>query len=187
MDIYDNLIFKDIGNMINSHVQTLILEQIHNLYKIFKGYADIKNNNISEYCFLVLWRRNFYRPRTKFAKVVFTGVCLSIGGYLPSPPIRHHTGQIPPPDRSPGQTPPTGYYGIRSTSGRYASHWNVFLLHNCPVKITISGIVQVPENATVSQPTNWSYKMPESRPRGWKATQSVLWRIVQLKRGQAFH
>ena len=54
MDIYHNFIFKDIGNMINSHVQTLILEKIRNLCKIFKGYADVKNNNISEYCFLVL-------------------------------------------------------------------------------------------------------------------------------------
>ena len=30
-----------------------------------------------------------------------------------------------------GRPPPIGYYGIRSTSGRYASYWNVFLSYNC--------------------------------------------------------
>ena len=29
-----------------------------------------------------------------------------------------------------GQTPHIGYYGIRSTSGRYASYWNAFLFIN---------------------------------------------------------
>ena len=32
--------------------------------------------------------------------------------------------QTPPQDQS--QAPPTRYYGIRSTSGRYASYWNAF-------------------------------------------------------------
>ena len=39
---------------------------------------------------------------------------------------RHPPGQTPP-----GQTPPcTVHAGIRSTSGRYASHWNAFLFPN---------------------------------------------------------
>ena len=68
---------------------------------------------------------------------VFTGVCLSTGG----------CGRPSWADTPPGLTPPvlcmlgythtcpvhavihipSGYYGIRSTSGRYASHWNAFL------------------------------------------------------------
>ena len=86
---------------------------------------------------------------------VFTGVCLSTGGCLPhcmlgyTPPWQttpgqtHPNGQTPlgrhPIDRhplpwadtpSPGQTPPyTVHAGIRSTSGRYASHWNAFLFN----------------------------------------------------------
>ena len=57
----------------------------------------------------------FYRPQTK---VMFSQasvcprwgrVCLWSGGDLP-------------------HTPPRGYCGIRSTSGRYASHWNAFSL-----------------------------------------------------------
>ena len=61
----------------------------------------------------------FYHPQTK---VMFSrasvcprgGVCLPlVGGGLPHPRA---------------DTPPGGYYGIRSTSGRYASHWNAFSL-----------------------------------------------------------
>ena len=45
------------------------------------------------------------------------------------------TGKPPPPDRYPARqvhpqtgTPPAMHAGIRSTSGRYASYWNAFLL-----------------------------------------------------------
>ena len=81
---------------------------------------------------------------------VFTGVCLSTGGCLPlvlggclphtlpPPPLGRH----PPPGQTPpGQTPLLGKHphlgrpppcpvhaGIQSTSGKYASHWNAFLL-----------------------------------------------------------
>ena len=53
-----------------------------------------------------------------------------------TPPGRHPPGQTPsrqiPPSRHPlGRHPPgrhpRGYYGIQSTSVRYASHWNTFL------------------------------------------------------------
>ena len=49
--------------------------------------------------------------------ILFTG-----GGGLPpwESASRGLVGQNPP--------PPIGYYGIRSTSGRYASYWNAFLL-----------------------------------------------------------
>ena len=65
---------------------------------------------------------------------VFTGVCLSTGGWLPSMRHRSHSqGVYPPPpesrhpphgDRSPGCRHPPG---IRSTSGLYASYWNANL------------------------------------------------------------
>ena len=73
---------------------------------------------------------------------VFTGVSLSTGGgggrHPPGrhplgrhPPGRHPPGQTPPGQTPPRQTPPCPVHaGIRSTSGRYASHWNAFLL-NC--------------------------------------------------------
>ena len=53
-------------------------------------------------------------------------------------PLSRHTplGRQPPWADTPGHTrpgqtppPPAGYYGIRSTSGRYASYWNVFLFN----------------------------------------------------------
>ena len=72
---------------------------------------------------------------------VFTGVCLSVHRGVPTPlhagihPLGRHppSGQTPlrqtPPTPSSGQThPPRAVHtGIRSTSGQYASHWNVFL------------------------------------------------------------
>ena len=67
---------------------------------------------------------------------VFTGVCLSTGGCLPHTPLgRNPRGQTPPVGRHlradtplADTPPPGGYYGIRSRSGRYASHCNAFLL-----------------------------------------------------------
>ena len=42
-------------------------------------------------------------------------------------PLDAHTA---PPGRRPrADTPPPGYYGIRSTSGWYASFWNEYLFH----------------------------------------------------------
>ena len=53
---------------------------------------------------------------------VFTGVCLFKGvGTHPQGWICPGGGYSPPPQYM-------GYYGIRSTSGRYASYWNAFLL-----------------------------------------------------------
>ena len=93
----------------------------------------------------------FYRPQTKviflhLSVILFTGESTwagtPLGRYTSSPP-----GQVPPrqvhplagtPPRQvhpPGQihtpqagTPPMVHAGIRSTSGRYASYWNAFLL-----------------------------------------------------------
>ena len=50
------------------------------------------------------------------------GVCQ--GGVCPGGLLDQR--QTPPQRR--GRSPPRGYYGIRSTSGRYASHWKAFLL-----------------------------------------------------------
>ena len=64
---------------------------------------------------------------------VFTGVCLSTGGCLPRCLWADTPRQTPPghPPLLPSacwDTPPcTVHAGIRSTSGRYASHWNAFL------------------------------------------------------------
>ena len=40
------------------------------------------------------------------------------------------------------QTPPIGYYGIWSTSGRYASYWNAFLFNNASM-LCISDSLEV--------------------------------------------
>ena len=71
---------------------------------------------------------------------VFTRVCDSVHrvrvpGQVP-PPGMYTPGQVPPhrhtplADTPPGQvhTSPAMHAGIRSTSGRYASYWNAFLL-----------------------------------------------------------
>ena len=70
---------------------------------------------------------------------VFTRVCLSTGGgstWAGTPLLGRYTpGQVPPRAGTPsGQVHPLGRYtpttvhaGIRSISGRYASHWNAFL------------------------------------------------------------
>ena len=67
---------------------------------------------------------------------IFTGVCLSTGGVCLSacwdipPGSRHPPDQTPPGADTPSeQTPPQeADSSIRSTSGRYASYWNAFLL-----------------------------------------------------------
>ena len=111
----------------------------------------------------------YYRPQTKFAKVMFSQVSVCpqggvppgqvhpLGRYTPqgrdtpwagTPPRQVHPPgrytplagtpprQVQPPGRYPWQVHPPGqvhppttvHAGIRSTSGRYASHWNAFLL-----------------------------------------------------------
>ena len=71
------------------------------------------------------------RKRSLAQGNVFTRVCHSVHGEcLPSMYYRSYdqgglylgVGQIPP-----GDTWPMGYYGIWSTSGRYAIYWNTFL------------------------------------------------------------
>ena len=77
------------------------------------------------------------------AKVMFlqVSVILLIGGAAPRPPTPTPPTTTPTPGQTsprsdlplnqtpPGQTPPPeADSGIRSTSGRYASYWNAFLL-----------------------------------------------------------
>ena len=94
---------------------------------------------------------HFYRPQRSCGQGnVFTGVCLSTGGRvsasvhagMPYPPGTRETplgpGRPPPgPGRppgtrqtpsGPGRPPREADSSIRSTSGRYASYWNTFLL-----------------------------------------------------------
>ena len=96
---------------------------------------------------------NIYRPQTKFAKVMFSQVsvcprgrgCLPhcMLGYIPqdqrqTPPQEpeadtppgtrgRHPPAGPPGRHPPVQTHPSVHAGTRSTSGRYASHWNASL------------------------------------------------------------
>ena len=96
------------------------------------------------------WRRtfNYYRPQTKFAKVMFLHMSVCPRGEVSTPlhagihqpplgrntplgrqPLgRHPLGRHPRADTPPGQTPPsTMHGGIGSRSGRYASHLNAIL------------------------------------------------------------
>ena len=82
-------------------------------------------------------RQYYYRPQTKFAKVMFLHLSVSHSvdgggawGY-PPPPGQvhpHPPGQIHPRAGTPSLAPLyTVHAGIRSTSGQYASHWNAIL------------------------------------------------------------
>ena len=79
--------------------------------------------------FTVLIRFHIYRPQTKFAKVMFLQVSVCPWGEY----LGRYTPQAGTPPR---QVHPLGRYtpqatvhaGIWSTSRRYASHWNAFLL-----------------------------------------------------------
>ena len=87
---------------------------------------------------------DFYRPQTKFAKVVFLHVSVCARGVCPIAcwdisPLGRQTptpmGRTPWADTPPAHTHPLGRHtpscavhaGIRSTSRRYASHWNAIL------------------------------------------------------------
>ena len=79
-------------------------------------------------CAINYWGRGqcYYRPQTKFAKVMFSQASVSHpvqgGGVVSAQRNAGIHSRHPP-----GQTPHK-HYGIRSTSGRYASYWNAFLL-----------------------------------------------------------
>ena len=140
--------------------------------------ASVSVNTPLQYNLLLMETIHYYRPQTKFAKVMFLQVPVCPGGGLPGqvPPGRYTPpGQVHPPlppgRYTPGRyTPPVGtpptrqvhpwqvqpltrqvhplagttshptgtppgqvhrpakvHAGIRSTSGRYASHWYAFL------------------------------------------------------------
>ena len=93
-----------------------------------------------------------------------------------------HAGIHAPPPRQtpPGQTPPCPVHaGIRSTSGRYASHWNAFLVNDVvsqwltfitlisiscerhPVKISLSKVGLVMCGVQIA-PTSRFYKCAKS-------------------------
>ena len=55
-----------------------------------------------------------------------------------------------------GQTPPIGYYGIQSTSGRYASYWNAFLF-----KIKLVAYLQLMNANSVSAGRKMDHKTIE--------------------------
>ena len=73
-------------------------------------------------------RTYYYRPQTKFAKVMFytcLSFCSQVGVYMrggfASRWVCIQGGLADP--------LPIGYYRIRSTSGRYASYWNAFFFY----------------------------------------------------------
>ena len=99
--------------------------------------------------------RYFYRPQTKFAKVMFLHVCVCPHGggtWAGTPRTRYTPPRASTPPLRPGKPPwagtpagtrytlrqvhpragtPSGSsacWEIRATSGRYASYWNAFLL-----------------------------------------------------------
>ena len=100
-------------------------------------------------CFICLFERLLLPANEVWSKVIFlqASVCHSVHRvglpHLPPPPPTHRQTPLPDADPHwmqspmdadpPGCRPPppakryTGYYGIRSTSGRYASYWNAFL------------------------------------------------------------
>ena len=106
----------------------------------------------------------YYRPQTKFAKVMFLQVSVCPQGGVPGqvihpipwqvhpPPPGRYTPwagtppaprQVHPPTGTPTHPPPaTVHAGILSTSGRYASHWNAFSLlfkgSQCTFKVNIT-------------------------------------------------
>ena len=91
----------------------------------------------------------YYRPQTKFAKVMFSQVSASgLRGWgwivMQTPSLGRH-----PPGRPPRQTHPLAntpcamYAGIWSTSGRYTSHWNTFL---CWISLTSTEFKTISQN-----------------------------------------
>ena len=127
-----------------------------NVYSSIKVSVSRWEMNSVSFIYVLSYHCNFYRPQTKFAKVMFSqvsvcpqrGVCpiaywdtLPPGqtppgtrGRQPPPQTRDRRPQEPEADTPPGLTPPpTGnlpcavHAGIRSTSGWYASRWNAFL------------------------------------------------------------
>ena len=83
-----------------------------------------------------------YRPQRSCGQGnIFTPVCHSVhrGGALPQCMLgyQHPPDHTPPP---PEQTPPPpreADSSIRSTSGRYASYWNAFLLYICFITLMV--------------------------------------------------
>ena len=82
---------------------------------------------------------SFYRPQRSCVKVMF--LHLSVSHSI-------HRGWSPWADTPLGQTPPcTVHAGIRSTSGRYASHWNAYFIHSFTILAQIQdylGLIPVP-------------------------------------------
>ena len=73
--------------------------------------------------------KSYYRPQTKFAKVMSLHVSVILstrGGGVPQCML----GCTPPPPSTRGRHPPrsSACWEIWATSGQYASYWNAFLL-----------------------------------------------------------
>ena len=102
------------------------------MYLYFVSGKTKSNLEVSR---LLLFHIYHYRPQTKFAKVrLCFYTCLSVilftGGVPGQVTPKVHPRQVHPPGQvhPPAGTPPaTVHAGIRSTIGRYASHWNAFL------------------------------------------------------------
>ena len=75
----------------------------------------LPKRNIQFYCYCQVWGKVMF---LHLSVILFTG-----RGCLPRCMLGY---THPPPTDIPGQTPP-GYYGIRSTSGRYISYLNAYL------------------------------------------------------------
>ena len=145
--------------------------------QFFKGlYAHIKSECRCKTLFIftvrinqkAMTKRYIYRPQRSWAKVIFSQACVCPqgGGCLPQCMLGYIPlgADTPPPPGAdtlpPEQTPPTGSRhppeqtpprdadcSIRSTSGRYASYWNAFLLVMVNIReisfLTLTGIWSV--------------------------------------------
>ena len=81
--------------------------------------------------------RHLLPGKTPLGDTPLAGTPTPLGRYNPSgqtPPGRHPQGRYTPPGQTPlprADTPLCAVHaGMRSTSGRYASHWNAFLFLN---------------------------------------------------------
>ena len=99
-------------------------------------------------------------------------------GYLP-----HTPGRPPPGRHPPGQTPPYPVHaGIRSTSGRYASYWNAFLLKQPPVILS-----QKENNRSGERTQTSSWRNHIEINLKYKAPSSLLhWKIKTYQKSDSF-
>ena len=98
-------------------------------YWCFHPYCEELTN--TKYVVFTSVMSSFYRPQRSCGQGnIFTLVCHSVhrGGVLPQCMLGYHPPDQTTPPRPDPPPPREADSSIRSTSGRYASYWNTFLL-----------------------------------------------------------